>query len=243
MKQYAKPPITEAIVEIQPQSEFSAKVFERLQRKFRKAYPIAQAQYEAKIEFNGETVDASAINVGFRFASSEGTETLLLRKRAFGTSRLAPYCGWETFSGKFFSELEVVSSISNLSVPGRIGVRFINRIDVPNGGGNTKIEDYMRLSINTPDKNDVVSRYSFQVSFPRPELGCNITVNSAILPPPLIDVTSFLLDIDIGMQVPSLAPGKIKEHLVVMRTLKNESFESYITDKTRELFEANAANQ
>src|SRR5262249_28059408 len=151
-------------------------------------------------------------------------------------SRLPPYCGWDAFRS---AALDIWKKWRKLIGPReieRVGLRYINRIDIPvAASGLVRIEDYLLLTPTFPDPNQVFFTYAIQTQMPIDEFV--MTVNTGTAPPALIQHLSYLLDIDVAKinNVPT-AEKELWEKIDEMRSHKNTTFESYITDATRELF-------
>jgi len=69
------------------------------------------------------------------------------------------------------------------------------------------------------------------------DVDAQLMINTGVMPSPLLNYTSFLIDIDIGRthDVPQ-RDEEIFEFLTSIRDKKNMIFEACITDRARELF-------
>src|SRR3990167_6880155 len=234
---YAKPPITEAVIEVRPSRAFTPAEIKKLESRLESRYPNQDLMFGAQIKFDSnKKVTATLIQEAKRLSSADGADFVILKPNAFAISRLAPYCGWERFSERFSKELQLVQSISKIRTLTRIGLRYVNRIDVPMDGTRIRIEDHMTLTVNTPRPDDIIDKYTLQVVFDKKEQGCKVTVNSGLMPPPLIGMVSFLLDIDVSSNSLQIPIDDVGSQLELMRDIKNSAFESFITDRTRNLF-------
>ena len=120
----------------------------------------------------------------------------------------------------------------------RIGVRYINRIDIPISGPIVEFEDYLHLYAKIPDVLGPVGGYAAQAVLPLADIGCTLRLNSAVVPSPILDHMSILFDQDIAKEEnPPQSDGDISELLGKIRVKKNEVFEACITDRARELFQ------
>jgi uncharacterized protein (TIGR04255 family) len=136
------------------------------------------------------------------------------------------------------NELGIIEKHGGLRSVSRLGVRFINRIDVPNAGnGIFRFEDYIAIGVNLPKRLENLSEYQWMVSLPFPERNAAGVVQSFSAPPELPGTRAFMIDIDVFALngLPSDI-GSIMDRLQDMRVLKNEIFELTITDKAREAF-------
>jgi len=119
----------------------------------------------------------------------------------------------------------------------RIGVRYINRIDIPWPGGPIDLSKYLRLQIDVPQPPfPHISQQTAQVVFDFDD--CQVIVNMGVVPSALVDHFSYALDFDFGRDraVPQ-ADADIWNYIESIRERKNMLFEASITDRTRTLFE------
>jgi uncharacterized protein (TIGR04255 family) len=121
----------------------------------------------------------------------------------------------------------------------RIGVRYINRIDVPlDGTGQIRVEKYLRISPQLPDDlGEPMSNYAMQVVLPLGSDNCNLVLNSSSVPSPLVGFASFVLDVDVFRE--TNLPGTDDELWALLNKIrdhKNRVFEGCITDSARAIF-------
>ena len=120
----------------------------------------------------------------------------------------------------------------------RVGVRFQDRIDIPDAGdGQIQHNDYLNVGIkDLPFSYRTVNTQLMNVDAVLNDTFGVLINCGRVLPPPLIDQISLLLDIDVYArgQLPR-TERELWALLEEMRDLKNTIFESCITDKTREL--------
>src|SRR5262249_40067272 len=122
----------------------------------------------------------------------------------------------------------------------RIGIRYINRIDIPIKQSEIlDIEAYLRFVPRVPDfSKRPFSGFWTQVTKPTDLPHWNVSVTSTIVSPaPLINHVSVALDIDVfrSEQIPG-RDAELWECVDAVRSLKNAIFESCITDEARRLF-------
>jgi uncharacterized protein (TIGR04255 family) len=123
----------------------------------------------------------------------------------------------------------------------RIGVRFINRIDVPAASANSAAAeneaDYLNVIPQLPTSLRPMTSYAVQAQVSLQDIGCELIINSGAVPSPLIGYKSYLLDFDIHNErgVPQNDDG-IYELLNRIRVKKNQVFEDCVTDRAKETF-------
>ena len=237
---YPKPPIIEAVVEFRVESAISDQLLETVCKKLRDAYPTQQ---QLKVQqFSIEAGENPSLKTteefGRKVTNEDGTDIVSLGPRAFSVSRLAPYKCYEDFSKEISAVWDIIYKQTGYRRITRIGMRYINRIDVELSDDIARYEDFLNLKINIPEKFDIVDHYDLSFQIPL-DSHCKARVQSGVMPPAIIGYASFSVDIDVYVDenVPQKKP-EIFALLETMRRQKNELFESFVTDKARSLFYA-----
>jgi len=235
---YTKPPITEAVIEFRLKGTVSRATIEKARKAIGRSYTREEELKEIKLQFEPGTEKTQVESAfgGKRIYSEDGTDIVWVRPQGLIISRLAPYCGWDAFRTKAHTVWTKWRKIIGTQELERQGLRYINRIDIPvPESGKLRIEDYLRLTPSYPDPDQVFHSYTIQSQVPIGDF--RLTINTGSAPPALIGHISYLLDLDVGTdEPPPISEEKQWELLDRMREHKNEVFESYVTDKTRELF-------
>ena len=163
---------------------------------------------------------------------------MLFQPNSVAVAQLAPYPGWEVFFPRFVRDWEAWKREAGYRQIIRVGVRFINRIDIPIVSGLIEEAEYLSVYPKLPDSLGPVTGYGVQAQLPMQDIGCNLTINSAAVPSPMLEHGSILLDLDIAKEVnPPQKDEEIFELLGRIRIKKNEIFEACITRKAKELFQ------
>jgi uncharacterized protein (TIGR04255 family) len=176
----------------------------------------------------------------WRMQGPDGTDILLIGVDKITTSRLAPYEGWEPFFARARTNWSEWKRVVGWKPISRIGVRYINRIDVPiPENGLIELTDWLTVSPRTPQIGTVPPLQNFAVNTLAP-LGsddCKLILNVGTMPSPLVKMASFLVDLDISVDsdLPQNDEG-LWALVAKIRGHKNGVFEACITDKTRALF-------
>ncbi len=240
---YPSAPITEAVIEIKFTEPLSLDEIEKASEKFRDEYP--QHHHIQTFAVNVQMPDGRAAEptakfdqeMGHRRGSIDMTELLLIWRSAFVTSQLAPYPGWESFFQRFVRDWRTWKRLVGFRQISRLGVRYINRIDIPVSGSIVQHEEYLNVYPKLPDALGNVGAYAVQAIMLIEEIGCRLTLNSAAIPSPILDHASFLFDQDIAKEIdPPQSDEAIFDLLNLIRVHKNRVFEECITDRARELF-------
>lgn len=241
MPRYKRPPITEAVVDVRFGTAVPLSSIERLRDRLLEFYP---APVQSIITANFEIVERGSRVVeqqldGFRLTAGDGTGIVSIGPRFISTSRLAPYEGWESFNAPARRNWEIWKRQIGWQRIVRVGIRYVNRIDVPMEGPTVNIEDYLYFSIRqAPIELPPLQTYAINTSRPLGKDNCTLILNSGLVPSPLVNTVSLLLDIDIAREIDTPQNDEaLWEFVDRVREYKNEIFEACITDRTRALFE------
>jgi uncharacterized protein (TIGR04255 family) len=241
MPQYKRPPITEAVIEIRFEQPLPRPEVDKLQQRFRSEYAFSEdfVAYEVRVNPAARRADFEEQSSGYKLSSADRADVLLVTSAHVTCSRLAPYVGWDRFRARAEDHWRTWKRVTGYRKISRIGVRFINRIDIPAAGGEeVKISDYLRVHPEAPAVKRMVS-YAMQMAGPLEEDDCRFVINSSLVPPPLVDHASVILDIDVSRAGdPPQKDDEIWALIDRIRVHKNQVFEESVTDKARELFNA-----
>ena len=238
-EKYRSPPITEAVIEVRFEAVIDEAVRQKASDKFARHYPriTQQVMTEISLEVSQGSFNIEQQPPTFRHANSDENEVLLVNPQSLAVSQLAVYPGWQTFFGRFERDWNIWKSISGFNKIERMGMRYINRLDVPLIDNIARHEDFLTLQIQLPPEYPLTIGYSLNARLPLHDVKCVANVNSGTAPSPVPGHAAFTLDIDV-IRVIDL-PNKdtdIIELLHEMRGAKNQLFESLITDAARERF-------
>jgi len=238
---YKQPPITEAVIEIRFASPIDESVYNKLNKKISDFYPDLKPinTYKFDVKFEGNHPNTTTTyETDYRFSSSDMSQILILKNLAVTVSQLAPYESWEKFTSRFQRDFALLKKHTGHREITRIGVRYINRVDIPNQKGEIVHEDqYVNIYPQQPENLNPVNRYAIQSQLDLKDIKAVLTLNSAVIPSPLKDHSSIVVDQDIAKEIDVPQSAKdIVDYLEIVRTKKNSVFESCITDKARELF-------
>jgi uncharacterized protein (TIGR04255 family) len=244
MVEYAQPPIVEAVVEFVTGAKVSHDDLVEMSKKFGSNYSRVSPQkgYEVRIEATG-SVPSIRTEPGveaFHLTSEDQADIAIISETSMVSARLAPYCGWEKFLAQIQKNWRIWARGKSGRSLTRIGVRYINRIDIPiESARSITLRDYVLLAPEVPPISDSpLTSFLIQANKPTAHPDWDATLISTLVsPPPLLNNLSLLLDIDIyrTRNLPS-KDAELWEILKEARLLKNSIFEKSITDKSRELF-------
>jgi len=235
---YDHAPIVEAVIEIQLQLPRSIGVTDllRFHSTVSSEYPDKQEQHAFEISMSGPQNPPSTSGrlAGYRFISSDQKQIIGVRTDSFSFSRTAPYDRWESMREEAHRLWSIFRSTLGPERLTRVGVRYINRIDVPARSEGVNLDDYFetapRIASSLPQR---LTNFFMRLQIPIDEGMLLITETSVA--PPAQNLISTLLDIDVYAQQENLDETTAWQTLERLRHEKNRVFEACITDRVRDL--------
>lgn len=239
-RQYPKPPIVEALVDIQvePSPTYQLSALAALQESESLRYPISEPLMGRRViqESSTGTTQIQEL-LGYRLTSSTRGAIVQVRRNGFSFSRLPPYDTWDVWRVEARRVWELFCAAAQPTKVSRLSVRYINRIDIP--GSNIELNEFFTTYPEVPaGLPQVVKNFVMRLDIPQPELpNCVLTLSQGGTPAPRAGVVSILLDLDMAQLVDIPAdPDPVWERLELLHTRENAVFEECITQHTRELF-------
>lgn len=239
---YTQPPVTEAVFEVKFEKKLTEEKVNKLAKKLKPNYPHEQFinDIEVAVQHNKDNINTkiNPRNQGYWLASDDQLDKVMITNNYLAIARLAPYEGWEALF-ESFEKLWKKSKreIGTISIS-RLGIRFINRIDIPFGDDpKIDLDEYLEFAPKTPDISDYpMNDYLLRIT-QRLDETWQVNISSRAVPSPLINTVSLLLDIDLYSTVGTpLSDEALFELVGSGRNLKNSIFEKCVTAKSRELF-------
>lgn len=242
---YASPPITEAVIGITFSSPMDAAQLASVTNTFQKNYPHKQdisTFDDLSLVFNAKDGGGNKANLkmklGYRLSTDDQTQLIVLWPNSFTLSQLAPYQGWENFIGRFDRDWSALKRILGFQQISRIGVRYINRIDIPATADIVEHEQFLKIYPKMPGMLNPLDAYAIQASVTLKDINCQLTINTASVPSPILEHVSFVIDTDIfSEQSPPQSDTDLIKLLNNIRTKKNQVFEACISQSARSLFQ------
>lgn len=237
--EYSAPPIVEAVIQFVFETKLTVSQLKKLKSKIKKNYVHSDDELfiEANVDLIGrETKFDETPQV--RFSSEDRTEIAIVQLNSLIISQLAPYPGWESLYKRASTLLGICHESLGFRKFKRIGMRYINRIDIPSDENLIKFEDYLDVKISLPAKWEMIQNYVWRFERLFPEYGVRGAIQSSLVNPVVPETGAVLLDIDLTTQenLPLKLP-EILEKVGEMRALKNEIFETCVSDLAKRMFQ------
>lgn len=234
----ANAPIVEAVVNWQAHAgeKWNFDVFRsRFARSF-PDYPSLQSEHGVHVQAAIERNDVSG-NVraeprsGLRLVSADRLHVVRVARDGLTFSRLAPYTDWEGFSAEALRFWELFLALAGPLTVDRLGIRFINRIDIHPA---RSVDAYLRHPPASPVPFGLpLDEYFFRTTHTIPGQPVKLTVNQATQrashKPPATH--SLIVDIDVYSSSPMDSGGDIRARMTQMRWVKNKVFFGLFSDE------------
>ena len=251
-RRYKNPPIEEALCEFrfEPGKEWDLTIPGKLQTELGKEYSGKPRQGRVvEVELDAQKGDSPNLRYREGFAkvqlvTEDDKRMVGVGQDVLSIHMLRPYqnpsnpeaSGWDEFKPRILTALGAYKKVSEPVGVRRIGIRYINKIVVP--GKRVKVEEYLKCALpvvsGLPDRlNNFMSRVDYAY-----EDGVNFVLSQGLTSAPT-DHIGFLLDLDVIWESPESIPlEEALEKTEDLRVREREAFETVITDKARELFDA-----
>lgn len=242
---YRKPPITEAVIEIKFDGDLSADAMKKFVRAVQRKYPTAEETYRVSVALEVAKPGASPKATpeqkfdGFKLTGSDVTDVTILNANSLIGVRLAPYTGWDRVIERVKDDYAALKKIAGFRAFTRVATRYINRIDVPKRGREHIVTtDYVVVQPSVPNIFSKLSAFSVHFEGSIPGIDGPVIIHAATVQSPLIDHFSISLDINVIREknIPQ-KEADLWSLLTNLRRQKDEVFEAFITDESRELFD------
>jgi uncharacterized protein (TIGR04255 family) len=240
-------PVTEAVLEIRGRAETEWEE-ERVTAFLKEQLPgfpkqDSQRSLRAEMRFGpGVLPKPSAQDLGWSGVttrSQDQRQVVCFQKDGFAFSQLAPYPGWQSFLEGALALWKVHQAVAAPSEFARIGLRYINRIDL--SGPMINLEDYLVAAPKEPE--GLVLPFSGflhrdTLTVPGHDYGVQITRTiqpSGESDPPKLGL---IIDIDVFSTKPWVgSTDDLVQRLKEMRWLKNKAFFGSLTPQAKALLQ------
>ena len=251
-RRYRNPPIEEALCEFRfkPGRAWDLTIPGKLQAAIGDEYmgkPQEQRVVQVGLEVQGDKPSNLQLGEGLarvQLVTGNGKRMVGVGSDVLSIHMLRPYqnprepklSGWEEFRPRIETALDAYWKVAQPVGVLRIGIRYINRIVIPQG--TVRIEEYLKCGM--PDVDglpDQLTNFMSRVDYTYGD-GVRIVLSQGSIDAPP-DHVGFLLDLDVIWENPE--PVDKARALTIANDLRDReraAFEAVITDRARELFDA-----
>jgi uncharacterized protein (TIGR04255 family) len=192
------------VVELRLSAPLTTEQIEKVKTQLIVDYPLPPQQMQNITFHPGLLPPPPTIELGgYRMFSADATNIVVIGRQAFTISRLAPYTGWENFIGRARLNWVLWKRAVGWQGVVRVGVRYINRIDVPNPDEKPiPADEYLLFRPVLPvfEGSQVADSFAINASMRIANSEFQLILNAGPTASPLVRTTSFLLDIDVSRE-------------------------------------------
>lgn len=229
-RHYKRAPIVEAsiIINVEAISESDDDVFAPVGKRLGAAYP----NFQNLANFVASRRQPKPKAAGMVFTSADGKWIVQARSDGFRFTRQAPYDRWETFLSEARKSWEYYRDVVEPIKVAELVVKYVNVITIPLGIQLPKLFNTYPV-IPPPQRllDSLQMRYAVTIAEPRGQ----ISVLMVFLGRQPDHTGRMVLDNTFSFKAASEI--EIWEMMAKVRDIKNETFESQITDNLRKTFE------
>jgi len=239
---YENPPVIEALCEFQfePSQPWDWTIPGLLYDKIKAEFPKKRQQNVVQVELRAEPEEVARSIKGrvarMQFLRDDERALIQVGPDLLVVNHLKPYPRWAVFKRMIADALEVYRSIADPKAIRRAGLRYINRIEIPEL--LVKIEDYLLAQPSVPDGvSQTFAAWVQRVDIPLRDANGLLVLQSGTLYEEGQQGTIFMLDLDfITLLVEAVTLDSVMEWVERAHDEVENTFEACITDKTRQLF-------
>jgi len=240
---YSKPPVVEAVCEfrfIGPAEPWDWTIPGLLYERVKETFPVKMEVRSVEVTVSqgaGQAVQQN-VQTKMQFQSKSKTEILQVGRDLFSVNQLRPYPKWSTFKTLISDQLKLYRRVANPLRLSRIGLRYVNRIEIPRQ--TIELEDFFRIQTQVPQPiPQTFQAFVSQIEIPYEKQKISLRLAFGNAPPEDQDHLAFLLDLDmfsVENQTPHL--DQVPSWLEKAHDQLEAAFEAAFTEKThKEIFQ------
>jgi uncharacterized protein (TIGR04255 family) len=241
-RNYQQPPLIEALCEFQFTSEnwdwtIPGLVYQKIQTPYSIKRQMKMVEFELQTKSSGINPRVRDDVDRMQFLTPDEKSLVQVGQNMLAINFLRPYPKWGSFRERIAEMLGIYKDIAQPAAIKRIGLRYINQIEIPASVFN--LNNYFNLQPKLPAQipNQFGSVF-MRVEIPYQKDNGVLVLIFASTPSALPDISSFILDLDFATsgehncQFDNYQDWIDKAHNYV-----ETAFESCVTDQARQLFQ------
>jgi len=239
---YENPPLVEALCEFQFESSQSwdwtipGLVYDKIRKDFPKKKQQNIVEMAARIEQDEVTPSIKGGVNRMQFLREDETALIQVGPNLLVVNQLRPYTTWGKFQKMINSSLAIYRDVANPKALKRIGLRYINRLEIPEA--EVRIEDYILAVPTIPEPiPQVFATWIQRVEIPFVDSNGIMVMQSGLLKQEEPNKVNFILDLDfITLDIREVKLENATNWLEKAHDAVEKTFEVCITHKSRALF-------
>ena len=245
-RKYNKPPIVEALCEFQfiPDQQWDLTIPGLIYDKIKEKFPQKQQQVGIGIQFkptdNGG-VENRVENAPprMRFFNQDKTMLVQVGPDLLVVNQLKPYKSWNSFKPIILENLDIYKEKAIPRGFKRIGLRYINKINIESTLTLKNLENYFKFHPSMPmDIPQDHLNFILRTEIPYNEGRDLIILTTGSATPEETGISSIILDLDYVLSKSDSIPmDNVESWLEEAHSSIENIFEACITDESRKIFE------
>ena len=241
-RNYQKPPLVEAFCEFQFGSEswdwtIPGLIYQIISDRFPKKRTVKRLELQINPATKELIPGAQGDTERLQFLSEDETLLVQAGSNMLAVNSVAKYPPWRDFRVLIHEMFNVYREIANPTSIKRIGLRYINRIQIPEV--KFDLATFFNLEPKLPDElPENLASLFMRVELPNPSDSGILILTFGSAPEKLKDQSAFILDLDFSTTPnPDVKFESQQDWVDAAHTNIETAFEACITDRLRELFE------
>lgn len=239
-KQYRRPPVREALINIVAQLPPEIDLHQLTAIAVAEDFPTREllSTPAVTVGASGVSIESKQELLGYRYIGAAKDVVLQVRRNGFAFSRLHPYERWEDLRDRARHFWDLYRQAARPLYVSSLSVRYINRIDFP--PDVVDLSEYLLVRPELPDAMaHAVSGFVMRVEMPQPDIpGAVLALQQGRIADPRAEGLCVLLDLELTQNARFPADGDhIWQAFEVLHDRENDWFEGSITQRTRDLFD------
>ncbi len=239
---YENPPLIEALCEFrfEPSQPWDWTIPGLVYDKVKSEYPKKRQQNIVEVELRAEQEElAQRLKGGIarmQFLRPDEQALIQVGPDLLTVNHLKPYPTWQAFKARIVHALKIYREVANPKGIRRIGLRYINKIEIPEQG--VAIEDYLLAVPKVPEAvPQIFATFVQRVEIPFEQANGMLVLQSGTVRDEHRGGTVFMLDLDFfTLQADKLTLDSAMEWVENAHGQVERTFEACVTDKARALF-------
>ena len=234
---YENPPIKEALISLKIDYDFNDEKIKALIEELKSSFPIVldELQYEMTLPPSRKQPSVSTKSPYKKLFSQDKKDVIQILHQNLTFSRLAPYLGWDSFTESFNKILSCFKKQFELKIS-RVGVRSINNFFCSIKEFNECTHIKTAINLDSPDYLIDRTTQQFILSLKNKYNGIIFFMVDPVKRSEQIEL-NVVFDIDVFKVLNEpMDNSKLKHIISDMRGLKNDLFESNLSNKLKEKF-------
>jgi len=240
---FQNPPIIEAVISftVAPLPESTLGRFEACAARMRslgyiRAGTVSHHFFQVRVESGASSIGSSDDQLGVRFNSEDSLHAVQFNRNAFVFSRLGRYDRWERLRDEAKKLWLVYSGASGGPKLLTAGVRYINKLFIPNG---KEPSEYVTAYPQLPSHIvPTISEMFMRIVSPIENPPGRFIHNQVLLPTEKEGFAAILFDNDFQFPLEGKTEAETWEMLEAVREIKDRYFVDLTTERMRETFNA-----